>query len=747
MEDNKSESNLKDVQKSVVTATKCANSVPLSEFTFYSTFNSFSKVMQHEKRILDELMSSMVKQQKSDRSFEKKTEVEDKFDVLCDVNDLILDRVGHYLDDALGLKKKNEELVIATLNVSKNTQSLHTETTASWNKQAKQRQDGVYNLYSAKAIQRPQSKFKDKIDNRNIPFVPIIKEKPNSIKPLAILAERNESGEESFSHPYEFEIEKFEILDSFLEKVNPKEPKPIKETPLRYIDSVNGLQEMCNKLQTVSEFAVDLEHHSYRSFQGFTCLMQISTRDEDFIIDTLELRSELHVLNEIFTNPKIVKVFHGADMDIVWLQRDFGVYVVNLFDTGVAAKMLNFAHFSLAFLLKHYCNVETNKQFQLADWRMRPLPEDMLLYAREDTHYLLYIYDKMKNELISKGNVTNNLLRATFDRSRQVCLKKYEKPVLNEVSYLALVKKSKSILNNRQLFALKELLVWRDKIARVEDESLGYVLPNHMILHIAEVLPREQQGILACCNPVPPLVKRQLNEIHSIILKARELPLDKNENVASKSVSNNSQRLVDLDNYLHSRQDFSDIPDSSQHFNTLLVDGKADEVDYAKHIEVPKESDVPVLDERVDKLQSYFVSLNEQQNEIPKVPEVIKEETVEDIEVDDNTPIRDLMPKPKKKKKGRIVPDIPCNSVASAIYTLGTGQPSTSEPVASAVKPFDYQSFDYSKFASNSKNAAKNKKFFDPISKLNDNLNKSNPKLKNKRKNEMSSMNHKKRKN
>ena len=50
------------------------------------------------------------------------------------------------------------------------------------------------------------------------------------------------------------------------------------------------------------------QHHSYRSFQGFVCLMQISTRDKDFLIDTLELRSELAVLNEVFTDPNILKV-------------------------------------------------------------------------------------------------------------------------------------------------------------------------------------------------------------------------------------------------------------------------------------------------------------------------------------------------------------------------------------------------------------------------------------------------------
>ena len=39
--------------------------------------------------------------------------------------------------------------------------------------------------------------------------------------------------------------------------------------------------------------------------------MQISTRDEDFIVDTLELRGEMYILNEAFTDPSIVKVIEA----------------------------------------------------------------------------------------------------------------------------------------------------------------------------------------------------------------------------------------------------------------------------------------------------------------------------------------------------------------------------------------------------------------------------------------------------
>lgn len=46
------------------------------------------------------------------------------------------------------------------------------------------------------------------------------------------------------------------------------------------------------------------------------------------------------MLLDVFTDPKIVKVMHGSDSDIVWLQRDFGLYIVNLFDTGQATRVL-----------------------------------------------------------------------------------------------------------------------------------------------------------------------------------------------------------------------------------------------------------------------------------------------------------------------------------------------------------------------------------------------------------------------
>ncbi len=55
------------------------------------------------------------------------------------------------------------------------------------------------------------------------------------------------------------------------------------------------------------------------------------------------------------------RFFMEPNIEIQWLQRDFGIYVVNLFETHLAAKRLGFAKLSLSFLY-HYCQVNADKR-------------------------------------------------------------------------------------------------------------------------------------------------------------------------------------------------------------------------------------------------------------------------------------------------------------------------------------------------------------------------------------------------
>ena len=87
----------------------------------------------------------------------------------------------------------------------------------------------------------------------------------------------------------------------------------LQDTPLTFVDTLPTLEAMVQHLSAAKEVAVDLEHHQYRSFSGFTCLIQISTREEDFIVDPLALRAELgSALTPIFANPKVTQRPLGA---------------------------------------------------------------------------------------------------------------------------------------------------------------------------------------------------------------------------------------------------------------------------------------------------------------------------------------------------------------------------------------------------------------------------------------------------
>lgn len=50
-----------------------------------------------------------------------------------------------------------------------------------------------------------------------------------------------------------------------------------------------------------------------------------------------------------------------------------------------------------------------------------------------------------------------------------------------------------------------------------------------MMLKIVKELPKESQGMIACCSPVPLLVWQQLKELHVLVQQAQKMPLLKSE--------------------------------------------------------------------------------------------------------------------------------------------------------------------------------------------------------------------------
>lgn len=399
-------------------------------------------------------------------------------------------------------------------------------------------------------IEKPQLHFEDyPIDNSNNPFVsPYAIHHPqhpanqqtNASMPSAHLdsylqdlykKNSNHISASARKHPYDDDITAATIHMSqvpFHHK-NTIVYSPVEDTSCTIIHTEEQLFNMAELLKRSKEIAVDLENHSIRSFQGFICLVQISTRRHDFIIDALKLRSSLHrALASIFADDTIVKVLHGADKDVQWLERDFGIYIVNMFDTGQASRLLKLPSAALSFLLSHFCNLKglSKKKYQLADWRQRPLPDDMLEYARSDTHYLLYIYDRLRSELTK-----NNLLAKAWERSAVVCRKRYSKIQYDPSLGRHLAARHGLGFDPHQMRLMEELCRWRDITAREQDESLPYVAPLNTLIGIVRARDKARTipGLLKFGFPsqiVPPLVEKNAEELTRLICDALEARLE-----------------------------------------------------------------------------------------------------------------------------------------------------------------------------------------------------------------------------
>ncbi|GMH33336.1 hypothetical protein BSKO_01170 [Bryopsis sp. KO-2023] len=305
-----------------------------------------------------------------------------------------------------------------------------------------------------------------------------------------------------------------------------------------WVDKKIQLDDLMKELQGVDQFAVDVEHHKLRSYRGFICLIQIFTGTCTYLLDAVALHDEVHVLNSVFANPKIRKVAHGCHNDVLWLQRDFKIYLVNVFDTEKACQVLNKPTRNLAHLLKFYFGIVSDKSLQVADWRRRPLSKEQLLYARMDVEHLLRLERILIQELLDQDEIPSDSiidfmpdavsLQLANRKSQETCLNLYTSLAAKEATRVAALHMiRKHMLDGSGMIAWRlgedesceelsarrredvfrdcvfQLCVWRDEVARREDESCEFILKNRVLVALAIQCPRTPSAIMSLATSTP----------------------------------------------------------------------------------------------------------------------------------------------------------------------------------------------------------------------------------------------------
>lgn len=285
---------------------------------------------------------------------------------------------------------------------------------------------------------------------------------------------------------------------------------------MKWIDRQDVLDEVLDRVGSHEQIAVDTEADSLHSYFDKVCLIQISLPDEDLIVDPL-VRVDLTKFGRILADPAVTKVFHGGDYDLRIMHRDFGFTVSNLIDTSICAQLLGYEGLGLAALLDRHFGLKVNKTHQRADWSMRPLPQDMLEYAAMDTHYLVELAGKLREELTALGRwewAVEEFARLEHVRYREV---EDESETWRKV-------KNIGGLDRRSLAIVRDLWLWRDGLARKADRPPFKILGNDTMVDIAKEKPATHRDLVALRSVSRYHADRYGRELSAIVRKALEIP-------------------------------------------------------------------------------------------------------------------------------------------------------------------------------------------------------------------------------
>ncbi|HUG40136.1 MAG TPA: ribonuclease D [Longimicrobiales bacterium] len=285
---------------------------------------------------------------------------------------------------------------------------------------------------------------------------------------------------------------------------------------MRLIESMRELESLAGRLGRERLVAADTEAAGYHRYADRLCLLQLSTRDETWLVDTLAVGS-LNPLADVFEDPAIETIFHDADYDLRLLDRDFDVHVGGLFDTKIAARFAGERAFGLSSLLDGKLGVRLEKKFQRADWAKRPLSPEMLEYAAMDTRYLPELRDRLKDRLEEMGRLA--WAEEEFRISERTA---WEPSADDEAVYMKL--KGARDLDRRGLAALRELHAWREELARERDVASFRVLNNEPLLEMATRLPASERELAAVPGLSDGNVRRYGRALLEALDRARAVP-------------------------------------------------------------------------------------------------------------------------------------------------------------------------------------------------------------------------------
>ncbi len=303
-------------------------------------------------------------------------------------------------------------------------------------------------------------------------------------------------------------------------------------SPPRYewIDTRDGLNVAAKRMARADAIGLDTEADSFYHYFHKCCLLQICDGERVYLIDVLAVKDP-DPLKEIFASPRIDKILHAAEQDVLYLKRDFGFDVHPIFDTMTAAQLLGKPSVGLAGLLQAHFGSKLDKGCQRDDWSRRPLSERQKTYAAADVLDLIPLRKALHAELVASDR-----LEWALEEFEVVAHRSREPREFDAEDFWGL--KGARDLEPQNAAILRELYVMRDERARAADLPPFRIVSDATLVALATRAPRsgsEMEGI----KGFTPLVRRRIG---TLVLEAIKRGCSKKEVRRPKSPRGSGRR-------------------------------------------------------------------------------------------------------------------------------------------------------------------------------------------------------------
>lgn len=248
------------------------------------------------------------------------------------------------------------------------------------------------------------------------------------------------------------------------------------------IDTQEKLAAFLPVVKSAAWLALDTEADSLHAYPEKVCLIQISTAEGDRLVDPLA-GIDIDPFLDALAGRELI--FHAADYDLRLLRKHHEFTPSIIFDTMLAARLLGERQFGLSSLVERFLGVKLDKGAQKADWARRPLTPKMEAYARNDTHYLKPLEEKLKSGLKAKGRLgwhEESCARLIAECSRP--------PEVNADGAWRI--KGSTFLDRPALAILRELWHWREREAIAANRPPFFVLAHEKLVELSATVAEKK---------------------------------------------------------------------------------------------------------------------------------------------------------------------------------------------------------------------------------------------------------------